>query len=114
MLGEVAGDDDEEFMKKIKVGNLPPEGREIPPHYLDKPGCLEFRQDSPKRGWATARFEANLFDFRVHLTIVGPQPEQPERAFALTRRQTEDLTQAIHHLVVTLQKQAWGEGLPRP
>lgn len=101
-------------MKKVQVGYLPPERPEDPPHYLDKPGILEVRHSSPKRGWTTARFEAYLLNCRVHLTVVGPEAKQPKDGLPLSSAQVEDIAQAASNLVVALKKHAFGEAPPAP
>jgi hypothetical protein len=114
VLRKIASQENKELMKQIKVRNLPAPGSQEPLHYLDKPGVLEVRSGSPKRGWATARFEAYLGNCRIYLTVVGPETEQSKHRLPFTRAEAEDITQAAYHLVKVLKKKTFGEELPAP
>jgi len=68
---------------------------------------LEIRHRTPKRGLATARLRAHLGGFRINLSVVGPETEQPKHRFSFTRREGDDITQAAHNLIETLKEKAF-------
>jgi len=80
-----------------------------PRYSLYKPEAFEVHYSTPKRGFTTARFRANLLGFRVNLSVVGPEPEKPKASFELTSREFNDITQAAANLVEMLIQHAFGK-----
>mgnify|MGYP001608381004 CR=1 FL=1 len=112
MLGEVLSDKENKSVKKIKVGDF---GMGVYPktgYSPDESEVFEVHYGTPKRSLTTARLRAHLGSFRINVSVVCPNPEKSKRRLALTRRETDDITQAMRNLVKMLVKHALGEDFP--
>jgi len=70
-----------------------------------KPHILEELDSTPERSFFTPWLFGNKGFFRVHLTIVGPQSEQPQNYFSLSRSKRERSLEAIADQVILLKKE---------
>lgn len=99
-------------MKKIEIGDFSmgvnPKTRYSP----DESEVFEVLYGTPKCGYTTARLRATLRGFRVNISVVCPEPEKRQGSLSLTRREADDITQAMHNLVSALVKHALGKDSP--
>lgn len=105
MLGQVSSNHNEEFIKSIKIGDLSMSTNDIPVNDTNEPSLLQETYCPPERSFTTALLLGDHGFFRVHLTIIGPVPQQPEGYLPLSRGQAEKVLEALMDQVILLKQQ---------
>jgi hypothetical protein len=105
VLGQPPGDNEEELMKQVKIGDLSMGTDKVTVHYREQPAFAESAHGPPEGRFSTAWVVCDLGFFRVDVTVIGPKPEKAEDGFPFGRAQTQAVFQAIADAVVLLKKE---------
>ena len=96
-------------MQEVKIGNLGMFADDESGYSPYQAEVFQVAYGTPKRGLATARLRATQGSFRINVSIVCPESEKRKDCLSLTRRESDDITKALHYLVETLTKHAFGD-----
>jgi hypothetical protein len=109
VLGQVASDEQEELVKKIKIGDLSmwTTYKTINDHY--QVALTEELYCTPERGRTRAWLLAEMAGFRVYLSIVGKKTQHFKGDFPLPDSQAQHVLQAISDLIEAFTEETGGE-----
>jgi len=104
VLGQIPGNQHNEFIKSIKIGDLSMRTKKIPIDDLDQTESFHVLDGPPIRRLATTWILTDLGLFWINLTIIGPVPEEAEGRFPLAKSQADNILETIADTIEFLKK----------
>ena len=108
MFGKVPGNQGQEFIKSVEIGDLSMRSKDIPIDRDDEPRGLEKFYSPPERRLTTPWLFCDRGFFRVDVAIIGPIPEEPKHNLTLGRSQSEAILEAIKDEIIFLREELRG------
>lgn len=105
MLGQVSGENEQEPVEFIEIGDLSMRADDITVDYRDEAKVAQSSYRPPVRRFTTPPVSCNLGSFWVSVTIVRPKSKQVQGSLSLVDRKTDRIRQAITDLVETLEEE---------
>jgi hypothetical protein len=109
VLGQVAGDQDKEFVDLKKIRNLPPIRLKIAFDNYDDVKIYQLSDGTPECRFATPWILTELGCFRINFTIVGPKPKDIKEALPFPGSAAKVISEQVTKVIEMLEKELWRE-----
>jgi len=105
MLGKVLGQDYNEFIKSVEIGDLSMRTDHETIDYIDYAHIRKPSDSTPERSFATAWLSCDLGFFRVDLSVISPQSQKSNDYFSLSGGKSQNIVKTVSDIVKLLKEQ---------